>query len=135
MTQREIVMLGQWGIAPDSKACSNCKHFIQHYVRGLYMNDFEPAYAGHCTYPRIKDRKPNNSCDKFEPAASVPDADGVGCLSLDEQRFIEVYRRLPEDAQRAAARELESLARARELWVSEVIPLPVETADSGIKPM
>lgn len=137
MTQREIVMLEQYGIAPDSEVCGNCKHFIQHCVFGsfVHMPVGGPLHCGHCTYPRLKNRTVHDSCDKFEPAAAAPDEDGVGCLSSDEQKFIEGYRRLPEDAQRAVALELESLAGARELRTSEVIPLLVETADGGIKPM
>ena len=44
--------------------CKNCVHFHQHYVldshRATAIND------GHCSYPRLKSRKPNKpACEHF----------------------------------------------------------------------
>ena len=46
------------------KYCKDCFHYIQHYV--IFGKDLMTAYCGHCTYPRIKDRKPDTpACGKF----------------------------------------------------------------------
>ena len=44
--------------------CSNCKHFYQHYV--LTEHGYLATNAGHCCYPRLKDRKPTDYCDHWE---------------------------------------------------------------------
>ena len=44
--------------------CANCQHFIQHYHK--YSNfDYVAVNCGHCIYPRVKDRKPSETCDNF----------------------------------------------------------------------
>lgn len=55
-------------IDEDEECCVNCKHFIQHYTftpRG--KQPFSPVHCGHCVYPRIKDRRPHDTCKHFEP--------------------------------------------------------------------
>lgn len=60
------------GIDEREEVCANCQHFIQHYVKpGRYeiiagRYEIIACNAGHCTYPRLKDRKPGETCDKFE---------------------------------------------------------------------
>lgn len=50
--------------------CEDCKHFIQHYIKQDFAyggSGFSEAYAGHCTTPRIKDKKPDDkACKYFE---------------------------------------------------------------------
>lgn len=51
--------------------CANCKHYIQHYMRVFSGKSSEfvelrPVNYGHCIYPRVKDRKPGDSCGLFE---------------------------------------------------------------------
>lgn len=54
----------KYGIHETEEVCANCKHFYQHYVKvGL---EFDVCNAGHCSYPRAKDKKPNDWCKNFE---------------------------------------------------------------------
>ena len=48
----------------DERVCENCRYFHQHYVRDGC--GFSKVFAGHCTYPRLKDRENSDSCDYFE---------------------------------------------------------------------
>lgn len=48
------------------EVCKNCKHFYQHYVLNEREKCFEKIAVGHCVYPRMKDRKVFDTCDKFE---------------------------------------------------------------------
>lgn len=51
-------------IQSKETVCANCKYFTQHYI---YIGGFVPCNAGHCTYPRIKDRKPGRpGCEYFK---------------------------------------------------------------------
>ena len=46
--------------------CKDCIHFRQHYIRFGYRYDV--VSCGHCVYPRLKHRKPNNdACSHFRP--------------------------------------------------------------------
>ena len=47
--------------------CSNCEHFYQHYIFDDFCsNKFVPIHAGHCSYPRRKDRAATDTCRHFE---------------------------------------------------------------------
>ena len=48
-------------IAPHLPVCANCRFFLRHY-----LVDGRPLECGHCTYPRLKDRKTYDYCDNFE---------------------------------------------------------------------
>lgn len=54
-----------YGIYETEMVCANCRHFYQHYVKGERLN-FHPCNSGHCSYPRIKDRKPADTCKHFD---------------------------------------------------------------------
>lgn len=56
-----------------SYTCSDCIYFYQHWIpdRGVPCNDsingFCKVNAGHCVYPRLKDRKPGApACQYYE---------------------------------------------------------------------
>lgn len=56
-----------------SYTCSDCIHFCQHWAPACgvpFINSirgFHKVNAGHCMYPRIKDRKPGTPvCQYFE---------------------------------------------------------------------
>lgn len=51
-------------ISEREAVCINCKHFYQHYIFTAYSG-FSPCNAGHCDYPRIKGRKPGDTCVNF----------------------------------------------------------------------
>ena len=54
-------------IDESEECCVNCTHFIQHYTFTPHgKQPFIPVHCGHCTHPRIKDRKPNDTCNHFE---------------------------------------------------------------------
>lgn len=46
------------------QACEYCKFFRQHYA--LIDGEYRRIYAGHCARGRIKDRRPDATCDYFE---------------------------------------------------------------------
>ena len=46
------------------QACKYCKYFYQHY--GLFDGEYKEIYAGHCKRGRIRDKKPDATCDYFE---------------------------------------------------------------------
>lgn len=53
-----------YGIDEREEVCANCKYFWQHYVYESRCG-FSPCNAGHCTYPRLKNRKTNDTCRHF----------------------------------------------------------------------
>lgn len=57
------------------KVCCTCVHFCQHYSYGESPKRYRLVFAGHCIYPRIKFRRPDQSCERWrgrekEPASS-----------------------------------------------------------------
>ena len=54
----------------SEEVCANCMKYMQHYVciDGEY---FRPCNCGHCIYPRIKARKPLDTCEHFERRGTV----------------------------------------------------------------
>lgn len=63
-----VVILANYdiGVPPEVTACYNCKYFVQHYTYNPTTNYVSKTYAGHCFYPRIKNRKVFDKCEKFE---------------------------------------------------------------------
>lgn len=56
-------------IEADEAVCANCNHFHQHFVERkdrLNIRFFTPCNEGHCVFPRRKNRKPSDTCDKFK---------------------------------------------------------------------
>ena len=58
-------------IQKTEQVCCNCKHYIQHYITVCFghANEYmevRPVNFGHCTFPRVKSRKPGDSCGYFE---------------------------------------------------------------------
>lgn len=54
-------------IMEEDEVCANCVHYMQHYVRfseGSHIAD--PCMCGHCMYPNLKHRKPDDTCENFE---------------------------------------------------------------------
>ena len=53
------------------RCCVNCRHFMQHYIHDdvphMHVSEYTPISIGHCTYPRIKDRRVEQSCQNFTP--------------------------------------------------------------------
>lgn len=51
--------------------CKNCKHYYQHYTYFEDLKRFMPMNVGHCTEPRLKDRKPFDLCTRYEEKEEV----------------------------------------------------------------
>lgn len=60
--RREAIYIEDHGRA---ECCENCRHYTQHYVR-MGTGLFAKCYAGHCTEPRIKQRRPDQVCGRYE---------------------------------------------------------------------
>lgn len=45
--------------------CGNCIHYHQHYVLG-YRQKPIPLWYGHCSMPKFKDRRPDETCEHWE---------------------------------------------------------------------
>lgn len=45
-------------------ACKYCKYYMQHF--GEFRDGFKEIHSGHCTRGRVKNRKPDASCEYFE---------------------------------------------------------------------
>ena len=55
----------------ESLTCETCVHFIQHYR--LEEDSCAAVNCGHCTYPRLKHRKPlTEACIHYAPRLSPP---------------------------------------------------------------
>ena len=54
-----------FNVREDEEVCANCAHFHQHYGEGP-MGTLLPLNCGHCVYPRVKNRCPGDTCDKYE---------------------------------------------------------------------
>lgn len=54
--------------AENESICANCKYYIEHYVKTPYSPNtmFTSIDEGHCTYPRLKNRKAWNSCGYWQ---------------------------------------------------------------------
>lgn len=63
------------GLEPDTQICLNCKHFHQHYNRA--GNFFLALQSGHCSYPRMKNRRVTDTCEHFENKSALPDAANI----------------------------------------------------------
>lgn len=52
--------------------CKNCVRFRQHYI--LSEQRCDVTNCGHCVYPRLKHRKPNDkACDNFQDRSNSHD--------------------------------------------------------------
>ena len=51
----------------EPKTCADCTHFVKHYIK--MKKRYFPINAGHCTYPRLKDRTTKTpACANFTDA-------------------------------------------------------------------
>lgn len=61
--------------SPQDRICATCAHFMLHYIQS--SGHYIPIYAGHCVYPRIKNRSCDQTCANWKsPAPSNSIADG-----------------------------------------------------------
>lgn len=47
-------------------ACLSCEHFRQHYTRNPETLCYMWVNCGHCTFPRLKHRKPYDVCEHYK---------------------------------------------------------------------
>lgn len=58
-----------YGIEENEEVCANCEHFCQHYTEKRYRDGrcgFVAVNYGHCVEPRVKERKPCDTCGRFQ---------------------------------------------------------------------
>ena len=53
---------------PEQKpTCKTCQHYVPHYTRSA-RGVYHRLYCGHCTEPRIKDRREDTpACPHYRP--------------------------------------------------------------------
>lgn len=56
----EIISIGV-----KEHCCVNCRHFHLHYIKNDRTERYTPLCCGHCSFPRIKDRRVYNRCEHF----------------------------------------------------------------------
>lgn len=67
MTRTERMEQYYWNLNRAAALCVNCRHFHRHYVRDWTRSgSYIPIDGGHCSYPRVKDRKAYDTCGHFE---------------------------------------------------------------------
>ena len=49
------------------QVCCTCSHFVQHYRIDEALNAFVAVGCGHCRFPRLKRRPPEQTCDNWRP--------------------------------------------------------------------
>lgn len=62
-TQDQMSLMLVYPINSQTEACANCKYFIQHFMHDGWC--FRPVYMGHCIYPRLKNKRPDDACGNF----------------------------------------------------------------------
>lgn len=61
-----------FGIEESEQVCANCRNFYQHFVYSKNDRNYTAVNAGHCCYPRLKNRKPGSEgCEHFESAYEI----------------------------------------------------------------
>lgn len=45
--------------------CGTCIHYHQHYVLGDRQK-LIPLWYGHCSFPKLKDHRPDETCERWE---------------------------------------------------------------------
>ena len=79
----------------ETQICKNCTHFRQHYT--VDAEHYSALNCGHCTWPRIKHRKPDSkACEHFvlqtEPPL-LPNRRSV--VHFLHTRFLEYIMEMP----------------------------------------
>jgi len=60
-------------IGRNEDTCGRCRYFVQHWVYSeKFGQEFVPINAGHCTYPRSKNRFIHETCPHFEAGEFAP---------------------------------------------------------------
>lgn len=49
----------------EAVVCGTCIHYYQHYVLGDRLKPI-PLWYGHCSMPKIKVRRPGETCEHWE---------------------------------------------------------------------
>lgn len=55
----------------EAPACMNCEHFTQHYRRDPQTLRYCWVNSGHCSFPRLKHRRPYEVCEHHKPMAKI----------------------------------------------------------------
>ena len=63
MTEYQKVYTGE-------KVCCTCRHYVQHYGQG--KRTYYILACGHCIFPRIKTRAPEQTCEHWASIKEEP---------------------------------------------------------------
>ena len=61
-------------IYTGKQVCCNCVYYRQHY--GKRGDGYQPIYCGHCVYPRLKTRQPDQTCGNWKAEKEEPVSKG-----------------------------------------------------------
>lgn len=56
----------------EEHRCETCGHFYRHYTR-IKTGGYRATVYGHCSYPRMKLRRLEDTCEKWTSAAPAAD--------------------------------------------------------------
>lgn len=57
--------MSDFSIPHECECCFNCTHYHQHYVVSR-RDGYTTCFFGHCSFPRLKIRYPNQCCEHFK---------------------------------------------------------------------
>ncbi len=58
-------MTGRPKAMVSAEVCGTCAHYHQHYVLGP-KGEWMALWYGHCGLPRVSNRNPGETCDKWK---------------------------------------------------------------------
>jgi len=73
------------------QACANCVRWHRHYAAAdpacvpYCMPPYVPTPCGHCTYPRLKHRKENDTCEHFCALNGMPEEELMEAMNWEWQ--------------------------------------------------
>lgn len=64
-------------IKETEEVCANCRNFKQHYIKGgkYSIDDYIAVDHGRCIYPKMKYKRPGDSCRNFEARYYIEEED------------------------------------------------------------
>ena len=65
-------MNGSRYVVVEQECCGTCVHYRQHYILSEQGRPW-PLWYGHCVFPRLKARKPDETCPHWTSADKKED--------------------------------------------------------------
>jgi len=63
MTKRE--RMDAYLFDDAAEMCRCCRYYHKHYIQNRERGGFTEVSYGHCTYPRLKQKRAYDTCDRF----------------------------------------------------------------------